>query len=212
MVVYASRPGKLRLVKLPTPPRDAPVATNGEQGIVFIALLEAHPTAEERALRKARNRTVDAWAAALARSGNGRDTLRAAERLEMKVWVIRHQVGEIDAQALHAGLSELVSRELVRLEAHARSEPPQASPANLREARAFLAREQLLAGQADSNYERYRRAHRDALAARIPLLLKLHPQEAPSAREDLAEFDVACPPEAELRAAAGLTEVDLDAE
>ncbi|MDJ0976101.1 MAG: hypothetical protein QNJ98_16700 [Planctomycetota bacterium] len=193
----AFRPGEIRLIALPTPPRDAPIATSGEKKLAMTSLSD-RLLLEGPELRKARNSLVEAWARALDGYGQGQDTLRTAERIELKVWIVRHQLQEIDDRAFHAAVAELLAREITRMKELATFDPPQASKAAIREAKAYLARERLLAGEKDHKYAAHRQAQLTALKDRVQVLQKQRPQELQSALDELADFEVQCPPEDDL--------------
>lgn len=194
----AFKPGKIRLIQLPDAPRDAPEPVPTEPAFAFTTMHVVPSFETEADLRRARNGTVEAWAEALEAYRTGKGSLRQAERLEMKVWLIRHEVGEIDKQALHAALAGLLERELVRMEALSKLEKPVVSEAALREARAYLARERLLGGFPNADYETHRTAHQRALEARIKLLRDFEKGAVPAAIDDLDDFNGLCPPIGEL--------------
>lgn len=197
IVWFAFRPGEIRLIELPTPPRDAPVATSGERELALMSL-DDRRLLEGAELRKARNALVEAWRAALEDYRAGQGTLRTAEMIELKVLIVRRQIGELDARAFHAARATLLAREIERLQALTAFDPPQASPAAIREARVYLARERLLAGEPDHKYAAHRQVQLTALKDRVQVLQKQRPRDVQAALDDLADFETHCPPEAEL--------------
>lgn len=196
IIVIAFKPGQIKLVELPEPPRDAPVALSGAKEIAFADIDDELPY-EGAELRKMRNRIVEAWTEAL--DGYAADPqanpLRDAERIELKLLVARKQVGELAGAKFHAARVLLLEREVARIALRMQLDPPEASAATLREAEVYLARERLLAGVDGHAYGAKRTGHHTALMDRIKILTRQDPRSLPAARDDLEDFEEACPPE-----------------
>lgn len=197
IVYVAFRPGEIRLVDLPTAPRDDPIASSGERELALTSLKD-RMLGEGAELRKARNAVVDAWRTALDEYHAGRSSLRQAELIELKVWIARCQIGEVSQREAHAAFAELLEREIERLRQLLEFKPPQASKAAIRAAAVFLARERLLAGLAEHQYGAHRQAQLTALKDRVQYLQRQRPAELQTALDELADFESQCPPEAEL--------------
>lgn len=143
ILVIASR-GRLEpLVALPEPTRPA-VAVDPAEPPLNLEGLQTRVTESGNEARVRRNEIVLTLRAALERQDLALAGQREVEDLELSLWVARGRTREIDEQAMHAGLAELVGREYERLAQM--SAAGTAGPDSLAKALLYLERERRLAG------------------------------------------------------------------
>ena len=144
-------------------------------------------------LRRIHNEIVHDMEAAVADYERGGRSIRLAEQIEMRLVVLRHQLGVMDAEALHTRLALLFGRETERLEALAALDKPQASASAVTQAKLYVERERFLAGNADTDYA----AQRTALVAyyqdRVEHLQRLRSRELVGLQDELEELELEFP-------------------
>jgi len=188
---FLLQPTDVDLIAFETPPRDDVIA-DPEAGQIGLSVVDDPFNDFGNPLRRARNQLAKDLALAIKAHQDGKGSLRDAERIEMRLWVARRQLDEIDDAAYHAHVAILFDRERQRLEILSKREPPLASSAAVERARLYTLREQHLAGATDAGYGEAREAFLASALERIEHLRSKGSGEYESLRDDyndwVAEF------------------------
>ena len=185
-------PQEIRLATPPEVPRH-PVASNaGAVPLSFLTVTRPpHATGDE--LRELHNHQVRTLVEALEAHAAGKQDLRAAEQLEMRLLATRLKLGVVPEAAYHEQVAMLFGRELERVQVLAAMDPPRASARALLRARCFHAREQHLAGAADTGYEALREQVLGDLEERLRFLPPARRDQRASMQDQLDEMRKALP-------------------
>jgi len=158
VIWFASRQKPRSLLQPVDVPRPVVAPELGTSALPFASANDPFPQTGD-ALRKIHNAIVQDLEVAVHDYEQGQGSIRLAEQIEMRLIVVRHQLGVMDTQAFHTHMALLFEREKQRIEALLKMKKPQASEPEFAQAALYVERERFLAGDADNDYA----AQRDAL-------------------------------------------------
>lgn len=216
-LLVAALAGSAWLLYEPAPVPLAPLP-EAPTAAVTVAPSDAHPTLtglriederrDDGPSRRARNRLVEKWRQALAGVEDGTVPQRAAERIEMDVWLARAQVGEIDDATAHAEVAKLVARELERL--RRLREKEFAAAEDVRAAEMVLARERFLAGEDEQDYDARRETYLAERRNHLTSLMRTGLMVREVAKVEIEALEAEFPPASVLRPNATKTAAKRD--